>query len=162
MNREELKETYSMQCIVERYGLKINRNGFCSCPFHKEKTASMKIYKDSYYCFGCGKSGDIFTFIMDMENLTFKETFLSLGGTYEEPTFESRLAVYRAKKAKEEREHVAEKLKRRKELNNTLIDIYRNYMNRSEPLSSVWCDCYNALQYQLYVHEILNGNEVGS
>ena len=42
-----------------------------------------------------------------------------------------------------------EQSKRR--LNSDLIAIYRSYMERSEPLSEVWCDCYNALQYQLYV-----------
>lgn len=160
MNREELKETYSMQCIVERYGIKVNKRGFCSCPFHKEKTASMKIYKDSYYCFGCGESGDIFTFVQRMDHCDFKAAYHSLGGTYKDPTFESKLAVYRARKADEERKKAEERLKRRKELNNMLIDVYRDYMNRSEPLSDVWCDCYNALQYQLYVHEILNGKEV--
>ena len=82
MTVEELKRAYSMQCIVERYGLRVNKKGFVSCPFHKEKTASMKIYKDSYYCFGCGANGDIFSFVEAMENCDFKTAFYSLGGTY--------------------------------------------------------------------------------
>ena len=45
-------------------------------------------------------------------------------------------------------------------VNNILIDVYRDYMNKSEPFSDVWCDCCNALQYQLYLHEILNREEV--
>lgn len=63
-------------------------------------------------------------------------------------------------KRQEMREKNKEKLKRRKDLNNTLIGVYRYWMNKSAPLSEVWCDCYNALQYQLYVHEVLNGKEV--
>ena len=43
----------------------------------------MKIYQDSYYCFGCGTHGDVFDFVGDMENLTFQEVFRELGGTYE-------------------------------------------------------------------------------
>ena len=158
MTREDLKNKYSMRDIVEQYGFKVNRAGFIHCPFHKgDKGASLKVYKDSFHCFGCGANGDIFTFIQKIDSVDFKTAFQSLGGTYEKPTFESNLAIYRAQKKKEERARIAEKLRKRKELNNVLIDIYRDYMKRSEPFSDVWCDCCNELQYQLYLHEILNG-----
>ena len=52
MTSEEIKRRYSMADILERYGIRPNKAGFISCPFHNEKTASMKVYKDSYYCFG--------------------------------------------------------------------------------------------------------------
>lgn len=157
MTKEEIKSTYSMQEIVERYGLHPNRAGFIRCPFHKgDNDASMKIYKDSYHCFGCGANGDIFTFIQQMENYDFKIAFYSLGGTYEKPTFQSKLSVYRLKKQEEQRKKEEIKLKRKKELNNMLIDIYRDWMKKSEPFSDVWCDCSNALTKQLYIHEVLN------
>ena len=161
MNRDELKQKYSMRDIVEQYGFTPNRAGFIHCPFHKgDKGASLKVYKDSFHCFGCGANGDIFTFIQKIDFVDFKTAFQSLGGTYEKPTFESNLAIYRAQKQKEQRAKEAEKLKRRKELNNTLIDVYRYWMNRSEPFSETWCSSCNALQYQLYLHEILNREEV--
>lgn len=157
MTKEEIKNTYSMQEIVERYGLHPNRAGFIRCPFHKgDNDASMKIYKDSYHCFGCGANGDIFTFIQQMDNCDFKTAFYSLGGTYEKPTFQSKLSVYRLKKQEEQRKKEEIKLKRKKELNNMLIDIYRDWMKKSEPFSDVWCDCSNALTKQLYIHEVLN------
>lgn len=146
-----------MQEIVERYGLHPNRAGFIRCPFHKgDNDASMKIYQDSYHCFGCGANGDIFTFIQQMDNCDFKTAFYSLGGTYEKPTFQSKLSVYRLKKQNEQRKKEEIKLKRKKELNNMLIDIYRDWMKKSEPFSDVWCDCSNALTKQLYIHEVLN------
>ena len=81
MTKEEIKDLYSMKDILERYGLpQPNRAGFICCPFHKEKTASMKIYKKDFHCFGCGANGDIFTFVMLMDGLTFKEAFKELGG----------------------------------------------------------------------------------
>lgn len=161
MNRDELKQKYSMRDIVEQYGFTPNRAGFIHCPFHKgDKGASLKVYKDSFHCFGCGANGDIFTFIQKMDSVDFKTAFQSLGGTYDKPTFESNLAIYQAQKKKEQRIKEVEKLKRRKDLNNTLIDIYRYWMNRSEPFSETWCSSYNALQYQLYLHEILNREEV--
>lgn len=157
MTKEEIKSAYSMQEIVERYGLHPNRAGFIRCPFHKgDNDASMKIYKDSYHCFGCGANGDIFTFIQQMDNCDFKTAFYSLGGTYEKPTFQSKLSVYRLKKQEEQRKKEEIKLKRKKELNNMLIDIYRDWMKKSEPFSDVWCDCSNALTKQLYIHEVLN------
>lgn len=156
MTKEEIKDTYTMREIVERYGLRPNRSGFIPCPFHNEKTASMKIYAKDYNCFGCGANGDIFTFIMHMDNLTFKEAFQSLGGIYEKPTFESNLAIYRAKKRQEMREKEEKKLRERQKINNMLIDIYRKWHQESEPFSDAWTDCYNALQYQLYLHELLN------
>lgn len=160
MNTEDIKQNISMLEIASRYGIRVDKKGFCKCIFHDEKTPSMKLYKDSFYCFSCQKSGDIFSFVQQIDQVDFKTAFQSLGGTYEKPTFESQLAIYRAKKKKEERERASEKLRKRKELNNMLIDVYRDYMRRSKPFSEVWCDCYNALQYQLYLHEILNGEEV--
>ena len=45
------------------------------CPFHNEKTASFSVSpsKQMYYCFGCGAGGNVFTFLMEYENLTFVE-----------------------------------------------------------------------------------------
>ena len=161
MNREEIKQQYSMRNIVEQYGFKVNRAGFISCPFHTgDRSPSMKIYPKDFHCHACGANGDIFTFIQLMDSVDFKTAFQSLGGTYEKPTFSSNLAIYRAQKKKEQRARMAEKLRKRKELNNVLIDVYRDYARRSEPFSEVWCDCMNALQYQLYLHEALNGEEV--
>lgn len=158
MTKEELKEKYSMHSVVEQYGYHPNRAGFISCPFHQgDKTASLKIYEDSYYCFGCGASGDIFTFIQKMDNVSFKEAFLFLGGTYEKEDFKSRMARYHAKKRQDMREKEEEELRKRRRENLDLIDIYRQWVEKSEPMSQVWTDCYNALQIELYKHGILNG-----
>lgn len=158
MNSEEIKATYSMLDILSRYGLRPNRSGFICCPFHKEKTASMKIYQDSYYCFGCGAHGDVFDFVSAMDDLSFRESFLELGGTYEhkQETFGERMARYHAQKEREMKRKQEDALKAQRKLNNDLIDIYRDWYQKSALFSDTWTDCYNALQYQLYLHEILN------
>ena len=158
MTSEEIKATYSMHDILARYGLHPNRSGFVRCPFHKEKTASMKIYQDSYYCFGCGAHGDIFDFVSEMEDITFREAFFELGGTYEhkQETFGEQVARYHAQKEREMRRKQDADLKERRRVNNELIDAYRDCLVLSEPLSDLWTESYNRLQYQLYLHEILN------
>lgn len=46
-----------------------------------------------------------------------------------------------------------------KSLNIAKISLLQDFLNKSEPLSNVWCDCYNLLQKELYRHSILNGLE---
>ncbi len=45
------------------------------CPFHKEKSPSFNVHagKQFFHCFGCGQSGDVFSFVAKIENLTFPE-----------------------------------------------------------------------------------------
>jgi DNA primase len=71
--------------IAEVVGAKVQlrpmgRNLKGLCPFHQEKTPSFVVYPESqsYHCFGCGKSGDIFTFTMETENLDFRDSLKQL------------------------------------------------------------------------------------
>ncbi|HEX8143927.1 MAG TPA: DNA primase [Pyrinomonadaceae bacterium] len=50
-------------------------NWMACCPFHQEKTPSFSVNpaKDIFYCFGCGKGGSVFTFVMEIERVTFPE-----------------------------------------------------------------------------------------
>jgi len=50
------------------------------CPFHKEKSPSFSVHgaRQFYHCFGCGQSGDVFSFVARIENLTFPEAVRSV------------------------------------------------------------------------------------
>lgn len=52
------------------------------CPFHNDSAPSLSINHSAgvWHCFGCGKSGDIITFVMERESLSFKEAVLMLAG----------------------------------------------------------------------------------
>ena len=134
MTSEEIKEQYSMQDIVLRYNLYPNRASFIKCPFHTgDNTASMKIYKDSFYCFGCGANGDIFSFVQQMEKCDFKTAFSILGGTYNRPSFSSKMAVYRAQKQAGMRMKMQQRKEDEKHLCNMLIGAYRWGVYHSPP-----------------------------
>ena len=72
----EVKQAVSMRQACEMYGFSVNRAGFICCPFHGEKTASMKIYPadKGYHCFGCGKGGDVINFVQELYGLDYKAT----------------------------------------------------------------------------------------
>ncbi|MBQ3946950.1 MAG: DNA primase, partial [Ruminococcus sp.] len=73
------------------------RNYVCNCPFHSEKTPSCTIFMEtqSFYCFGCGAGGDVITFIMKIENLSFPEavTLLAQRSGLEVPQNDPRDAM---------------------------------------------------------------------
>lgn len=52
------------------------------CPFHNEKTPSFVVYPEtrSFYCFGCQKGGDVVSFIMEQEHLSYVEAIKELAG----------------------------------------------------------------------------------
>ncbi len=54
---------------------KAGRSFVGRCPFHEERTPSFSVSQEKgvYHCFGCGKSGNVFTFLMETENLSFFE-----------------------------------------------------------------------------------------
>lgn len=145
MTVDDLKETYSMRDVIERYGIQIDRAGFCVCPFHNEKTASLKVYRNSFYCFGCGSGGDIFKFVMLMDNCDFKTAVKSLGGTTGRM---SDAAVLRMKKRKREAERYKQRLSdalRRLRLASSELRYWEDHERHTEPYSEVWCDIQNLL-----------------
>lgn len=76
-----IEEVRSRNDIVDVIGgyvsLKKQGNSYSACcPFHHEKTPSFHVSRDKqlYHCFGCGASGNVFTFIREYENLSFVES----------------------------------------------------------------------------------------
>ena len=60
MNRfEAVKAAVTPRMAAERYELPIQQGSMVCCPFHADRTPSMKLNEDYFYCFGCGASGDV-------------------------------------------------------------------------------------------------------
>lgn len=156
MTVEEIKAAYSMSDIVERYGLQPTRAGFIPCPFHQgDRQPSLKVYDRDFYCHACGVHGDIFDFVMLMDDVDFKTAFQSLGGAYEKPSFASYLKNEKRKR-QHERKKIALELKiEEKRYICMLVEAYRGIIQNEEPFTDLWCHCMNGLQYQLYLLESL-------
>lgn len=62
--------------------LELNRAGFTKCPFHHEKTASLKVWVDEnrWYCFGCNERGDVIDLYMKLNNVDIKTAIRALNG----------------------------------------------------------------------------------
>ena len=75
---QSLKQQADIVRIVGEY-IKLRKSGAQNftglCPFHNEKTGSFSVHatRQFYHCFGCGASGDVFSFVQKIENITFPE-----------------------------------------------------------------------------------------
>ncbi|MFH1767027.1 MAG: DNA primase [Patescibacteria group bacterium] len=82
--KDEIKQRLDIVDLVSEYiPLKPAGSGNFKglCPFHGEKTPSLYVSreKDIWHCFGCDKGGDIFSFLMELEGMTFPEVLQFLG-----------------------------------------------------------------------------------
>ncbi|NQT57608.1 MAG: DNA primase [Bacteroidetes bacterium] len=74
---EEIRFKVSISDVISQYVSLVPKGGrlWGLCPFHNEKTPSFTVNdeKGFFHCFGCGKGGSVFNFLMDVDNLSFVE-----------------------------------------------------------------------------------------
>jgi len=87
-NRINIVDVVSEHVVLKKAG----RNYSGLCPFHKEKTPSFTVSEEKqiFYCFGCGAGGDVFSFLMNIQNLTFPEAMSQLAAKAGIPLPEKR------------------------------------------------------------------------
>lgn len=158
MTAEEIKARTSIIEVASNYGVYPDKKGFCHCcfPGHSglDKGASLKLYQDqgSFYCYGCGKQGDIFTFVQLMEGCDFKEAFQCLGGTYKKPTAISKIQLYKQKHRQNKKQQAEEKFKALLDRNSYLLGLYRATLEKLPPMTEVYAYTLKKLEYQEYLN----------
>ena len=80
--KEQVRAANDIVSVVQNYVVlkRSGRNYMGLCPFHNEKSASFSVSpeKQYFHCFGCGKGGDVFTFVSEIENIPFKDAIEKL------------------------------------------------------------------------------------
>lgn len=81
---EAIKGSLTMDEVARRYGFEPNRAGFIRCPFHRERTASLKIYPGGkgWHCFGCNRGGSVIDFVMELYGIGFAQAVVRLNADF--------------------------------------------------------------------------------
>ncbi len=112
---DELKNKNDIIDVIGRYVRLEQRGGnfWGKCPFHHEKTASFCVNSAGqfYYCFGCHKSGDVISFIMEIESLDFNDAVKLLAERAKIPLPEVKYDDEKVKEQKRKKERVLALLK---------------------------------------------------
>ena len=79
---EEVRERNDIVDVISSY-VSLKKKGssyFGLCPFHNEKSPSFSVSREKqmYYCFGCGQGGNVYTFLMEYNRLSFVEALQEL------------------------------------------------------------------------------------
>ena len=115
---DQVKSLVTIREVAEHYGFYPNRAGYICCPFHNEKTASLKLYPDGrgWYCFGCHAGGTVIDFVMKLFDIPFRQAILrinadfALGLTWDKPDPAVRSAVLEARRREAQRKEELERL----------------------------------------------------
>jgi len=78
---EAVKKSVTAREAAEHYGLQVNRSGMACCPFHNDRTPSMKLGQ-RFHCFGCQADGDVIDFVAKYFNLSLKEAAEKLAADF--------------------------------------------------------------------------------
>jgi DNA primase len=150
---EMVKDAVTMRDLAEYYGFEV-RHMFIRCPFHGEKTGSLKIYsgKGGWHCFGCGLGGDIIDFAMKYEDIDFTTAVQHVGAYFNipisdgyKPTKEEKIAMEQHKEkqlmAIKERQRRTEEMIAVSEQIRLLEDIQQHLV----PLGHAFCELQQVL-----------------
>lgn len=81
---QAVKHSVSTRQAAEYYQLRVNRAGFVACPFHNDRTPSMKV-DTRFHCFGCGADGDVIDFAARLHGLDAKPAAEKLASDFHIP-----------------------------------------------------------------------------
>lgn len=123
---QEVRERVSALDVAQLYGFHPNRAGFIPCPFHHERTASLKLYPGAkgFYCFGCHTGGSVIDLVAALYDLSPLDAVKKV-----DTDFHLALPLDR-QQTPQERTEAARAAARRRELSDTAkaFDAWRGAM----------------------------------
>ena len=171
-----IKSQINMIDICRIYGFNIQRGNFICCPFHNEKTPSLKLYDGNrgFYCFGCGEHGSVIDFVMRYFGLDFQSAISKLNDDFRlglpiGKKIDRRTQLEMNKSAFERKRKIEAEKKRREQIENAywtafdewkrLDDNKRNYAPKTptEPLHPLFVEALKNIagaEYNLSCAEI--------
>ena len=104
---DQVKAQMDTREVLESFGVEFKRDK-ARCPFHDENSASFHIWRrqNTYKCFGCGKSGDAISFLIDHENMLFHEAVEWLANRYNITVEIDHVAKQESQDKKDEKEEM--------------------------------------------------------
>ena len=136
---DDLKNRADLVRIIQPYAQDLKKKGanwMACCPFHQEKTPSFSVNpsKGFYKCFGCGKGGTAYNFLMEMEGLSFPEAVKRVaeisGVMLPEPVDDQ--TYERSKKKRDEKKQIADQVI---ELNQVALDFWEAELHKKNAKS---------------------------
>ena len=107
----EIRQAVDIVDVISDYVQlkKQGRNYFGLCPFHGENSPSFSVSPDKqiFHCFGCGAGGNVFTFLMELENISFQEAAVKLA---EKTNIELQISTSASGKERKVSEEIQEML----------------------------------------------------
>ena len=104
---ETVKAAVTPRMAAERYGLPIQQGSMVCCPFHADRTPSMKLNEDYFYCFGCGAHGDVIALTAQLFDLPPAEAAKKLAADFgiagQKPSILAKLQRWKSQEETERR-----------------------------------------------------------
>ena len=112
---QRVKQSVTTRQAASFYGLKVGRNGMVCCPFHNDKTPSMKV-DERYHCFGCQADGDVIDFTARLFGLSLLDAAKKLAADFHlseaaELTEEEKKALLEKKRQRLQESYLDKQLK---------------------------------------------------
>lgn len=147
--------------VARFYGLEMNRAGMAYCPFHDDKTPSIKVYDDHFYCFGCGATGDQTGFVAKLFGLRQIDAAKKISKDFGLGLFDREFAapIKMATNPKYEMQKwLGEARQTVKDYLITLYKWHRDYAprNPSEQLHPLFVESLQKMDYIEYLADILS------
>lgn len=146
--------------VARFYGLEVNRAGLACCPFHDDKSPSLKVYDDHFYCFGCGATGDQTGFVAKLFGLRQIDAAKKISEDFGLGLFDRGNAVpikIEANPKYEMQKWISEARLTVKEYLTELYKWYRNYAprNQDDEFHPLFVESLHKIDYIEYLQDIL-------